>query len=58
MQPTVELFNQKLTSEAYTEPSIKIGQTPDIPWKPQCGKNQLRGGFIMGFQENLQQQKK
>jgi hypothetical protein len=29
-----------------------------LPWKPQCGENQLRGGFIVGVQEKLQQQKK
>jgi hypothetical protein len=29
-----------------------------LPWKPHCGENQLRGGFILDVQEKLQQQKK
>jgi hypothetical protein len=35
-----------MTAEAYTKPSIKNAWTPDIPWKPQCGENQQRRGFI------------
>jgi hypothetical protein len=29
-----------------------------LPWKPQCGENQLRGGFIGHSGDNLQQQNK
>jgi hypothetical protein len=39
-------YNTEITAETYSKPSTKITWTPDVPWKPQCGENQLRGGFI------------
>jgi hypothetical protein len=47
MQPTTELIIRKITAEATTKTSTKIIWTPDVPWKPRCRENQLRGGFIM-----------
>jgi hypothetical protein len=38
-------------SRSIQETKHKNRQTPEVPWKPQCGENQQRGAFIEALEE-------